>query len=243
MILANLRSRLTPDDWTLVLDVLSRGDDGRRAALEARAAAEGPDVLLDAPELEQALRDVPGVRQPSAALFVYVAVRRGLLALGLDDARLADYLGALVLEFGAGDRAYRPARHDDATYRYLVDLVADLERVPARRGFLLRAHLGNFSLWLSGLFPDWIAHRRERRGGPDLSYYEELGAHGFRLAADHRLARELALDDLFSAAADTFPRLRVALNRVADTALFPSCHSPDRLMRQAADAFRYPADA
>lgn len=243
MILANLRSRLTPADWALVLDVLSGGDDRRRAALEARAATEGPDVLLDAPSLDGALRDLPGMRQPSAELFVYVAVRRCLLDIGLDDVRLADYFGALVLEFGAHDRAYRPAQHDDATYRYLVELVAEVERVSARRGFLLRVHLGNFSLWLSGLFPDWIARRRERNGGPTLAYYEALGARGYRLAADHRLARELALDEVFATAADVFPRLRVALNRISDTALFPNVHTPERVLRQVTDAFRYPMDA
>lgn len=226
-----------------MLDVLSGGNDHRRAALEARAAREGPDVLLDSPGLDRALRDLPGVRQPSAELFVYVLVRRCLLDLGLADVRLADYLGALVLEFGDRDRAYRPTRHDDATYRYLVDLVADIEHVPARRGFLLRVHLGNFSLWLAGMFPDWIVHRSHRKGGPTLAYYEALGARGYRLAADHHLARELALDDIFTAVAETFPRLRVALNRMADTSLFPDAHTPDRLLRQVADTFRYPTDA
>jgi hypothetical protein len=231
-------------DWALVLDVLSGGDDRRRAQCEARARALGPDALLDAPGLDRALKTLPGMAQPSAVLYVYVAVRHRLLELGCTDPRLADYLGALVLEFGDRDRAFRPAPHDDATYHYLVDLVADCERTPARRGFLLRAHLGNFSLWLAGLFPDWIAERSQRRGGPALAYYEALGARGYRLASDHELARQYALDDVFAAAADTFPRLRVALNRLSDDALFPSVHSPERLLRQVADEAQYPrADA
>jgi len=40
-------------------------------------------------------------------------------------------------------------------------------------------HLGNYSLWLAGLFPDYIAARRSRKGGPDLPYYDELGRQDF----------------------------------------------------------------
>lgn len=219
MILANLRHRLTPADWDLVHQ------------LAGGAAATTPDALLDAPGLLGALRALPGVRQPSVALFVYVSVRRYLLGVGIHDPRVADYLGALVLEFGDHDRAWRPSP-------YLHELLAAAGGGDTH-AFERRAHLGNVALWLAGLFPDWIAHRQHRRGGPALSYYEALGARGFRMAADHRLARAYDLDDVFDVAADAFPRLRTALNRLADAALFPNVHTPDRLMRQAADAFHY----
>ena len=102
----------------------------------------------------------------------------------------------------------------------------------------LGSHLGNFSLWLSGVFPDYIAARRERHGGPDLSYYEEMGARGFRLASDHRLAREWELTGVYHRAAESFERLRVGLNRLSDFVFFPALSTPDRLMRQVADTFR-----
>jgi hypothetical protein len=130
--------------------------------------------------------------------------------------------------------------HDDATYRYLHEIVADVDGESGRRGFLLRAHLGNFSLWLSGVFPDWVTHRRERRGGPDFGYYEALGSRGFRLAAGHRLAREADLADVYTRAAEAFGQLRVALNRLADQTLFRASTSPDRLLRQVADDARFP---
>ena len=44
----------------------------------------------------------------------------------------------------------------------------------------MRAHLGNYALWLSGLFPDYIEARHWRRGAPDLDYYEEMGRRGSR---------------------------------------------------------------
>jgi len=240
MILANLRGRLAADDLRMVIEVLSRGNASRRGYYERRLAADGPDALLDEPGLPRLLRDHAGCGHPSAVLFIYVGVRHTLRHAGVDDVRLADYLAALLYEFGFKDRAWRVSPHDDATYRYLHEIVADLDGESGRRGFLLRVHLGNFSLWLSGVFPEYVTHRRERRGGPDFSYYEALGSRGFRLAADHRLAREVDLADVYRRAAEAFGQLRVALNRLADQTLFRAPTSPDRLLRQVADDARFP---
>src|SRR5207249_7208168 len=99
---------------------------------------------------------------PSPALFTYVAVRHTLLAAGVDDRELADYLAALILEFGDHDRHTRIRRADDQTYGYLVDMIGELTGVDdtGERGFLLRVHLGNYSLWLAGLFPDYVEARQ-----------------------------------------------------------------------------------
>src|SRR5881396_3739511 len=99
------------------------------------------------------------------------------------------------------------------------------------RAFLLRAHLGNYSLWLAGLFPDYIAARRSRKGGPDLPYYDELGRQGFRLAAQHRLAEHLGVATIYRSAAERFPTLRVAFNRLSDRVFFPNVSTPDKILR------------
>ncbi len=188
MILANVRDRLTSADLDLVVRLLAHGDAGREARFRGRLAERGRDALLDEPSLFDLLRRAPGIAAPSAVLFIYVAVRNALRRVGIDDPELSDYLSALLLEFGARDRALRISPADDQVYRYVSDIVADLELVAdARRGFLLRAHLGNFSLWLSGVFPDYVAARSVRHGGPDFRYYEEMGARGFRLASDHHV--------------------------------------------------------
>src|SRR5574341_1120834 len=239
MILANVRERLTPIDMDLVVRLLAHGDAAREARYRGRLAERGRDALLDEPSLFHLLCCAPGIGAPSAALFVYVAVRHALRRVGIDDPELGDYLSALLLEFGARDRALRISPADDQIYRYVGDIVADLDLVAdARRAFLLRAHLGNFSLWLAGVFPDYVAARRVRHGGPDFRYYEEMGARGFRLASGHQLAREWDLAALYHRAAEAFERLRVGLNRLSDYVFFRSPSSPDRLMRQVTDTLR-----
>jgi hypothetical protein len=222
MIRANTRGRLTGADLQLVILLLSRGSAHRRASLERRLTAEGPDSLLDAPDLLERLLTVRSMMHPSEALFFYVLVRHTLQRSALDDRDLADYLAALLLEFGQRDRAFRVGWNDDQRHRYLVDILADLEATEGDRRFRVMVHLGNYALWLTGLFPDYIAARRLRKAGPDVSYYDALGSRGYGLASDHALAAKYGLGAVLRTAADRFSALRSALNGVSDRVFFPS---------------------
>jgi hypothetical protein len=231
MIRADVRGRLTAADLELVVLLLSRGSAHRRASLERRLELEGPDALLDAPELLERLLAVRTMLVPSEPLFFYVLIRHTLRHGGMDDRELSDYLAALVIDFGRRDRAWRVDWNDDEQHRYLVDILADLESSDGDRRFKVMTHLGNYALWLAGLFPDYIAARRLRKGGPDLPYYDALGRRGFGLASDHALAREYGLMDVFHSMAERFPSVRGALNGMSDRVLFPGHMSTDRILR------------
>jgi hypothetical protein len=240
MLRADPRASLTAADRALAVELLSRGSATQRADLEARTDALGPDALWDDPGLVPALLAYRGLAAPSATLFVYAVLRRLLLEIGIDDRGLTDYCASLVLAFGRGDRAYRIGEHDECRYEYLSDLLAEAERAEGERQFRIRVHLGDFALWLAGIFPDYIAARRARKGGPDLPYYEALGSSGFRMASDHELASRYGLDGVLRSAGERFVALRIAMNRLSDRLMFPRHHSPDRLMRQVRDEFRLP---
>jgi len=235
MIATSVRSALTADDMRLAVDLLG-GSEAERHRLSQKAMEEGPDALWDDPRLAGALVASRDLRRPSAALFFYVILRRLLLELGVDDRSVTDYCAAMVLAFGRGDRAYRIGEHDENRYAYLVDLVEEAGRADGERQFRVRMHLGNFSLWLTGIFPDYIAARRARKGGPPLPYYEALGRSGYLLASDHRLAGQCGLEEVLRHAGERFGELRIALNRMSDRMMFPRHHSPDRLIRQVVDA-------
>ena len=237
MILANVRSQLGRDDAQLALRLLARGSGTEHERAEERLRDEGIDAVLDDPRLLAALLEAPQGAHASLPLFTYVVVRHAMRQAGEPDRQLADYVASIVMHFGMRDRAQRIGDADDQVYETLAALNAELETADAQRAFLVRAHLGNYALWQSGLFPDRIEHRRWRRGGPDLDYYEALGRRGFRLAADHRLAMEHGLATLYATAADRFGLLRVALNSLSDSLLFPGFHSPEKLMRQVRSRF------
>jgi hypothetical protein len=239
MILANTRQRLSRDDAQLAMRLLARETGEELELLEKRLADGGIDTVLDDPRLPSVLTRSSQAAHTSFPLFTYVMVRHVLRRAGEGDRALADYVAAIMLHFGSRDHAHRISESDDQTYHALVDLYADLNDPDARRSFLVRTHLGNYALWLSGLFPDHIEQRRWKRGGPDLEYYEEMGRRGFQLAAEHRLAEELGLVSLYAMAADRFARVRVALNALSDWLFFPNVHTPERLMRQVSDEARW----
>lgn len=239
MIQADLRHTLTRDDAQLALRLVAR--DSGRALDDAEAAlqAEGIDVLLDDPRLLHALRSDSRAAHASLPLFAYVVVRHALREMGEGERVVADYVASVVVHFADHARAWQIAVHDDETYDTLTSLLADASTADADRAFLVRQHLGNYALWLSGLFPEHVTMRKWRRGGPDLSYYDEMGRRGFQLAAEHRLSDSTGLRPVFARAADEFPLIRQALNRVSDHLLFPGLHSPERLMRQVRDEARW----
>lgn len=239
MIVANVRSRLTREDVGLALALVAQAGSEARDRGETTLQEQGLDAFLDDPALLPALLETPRGAHASLPLFAYVVVRQALLQGGERDRVLADYAAAILLHFGLRDRAQRVGDHDDETYDTLAGLVAAAEGPDPRRAFLVQAHLGNYALWMSGLFPDFIERRRWRRGGPTLDYFEQLGRRGFQLAAQHRLANEYGLALLFALTAERFPVLRIALNRISDGLLFPHHHSPDRLLRQVRDEARW----
>jgi hypothetical protein len=239
MILADTRHRLTRDDAQLAARLLARESGENLEHLETRLTDEGIDALLDDPRLPAALMRQPRGAHASFTLFAYVMIRQALRREGEGDRGLADYVASLVLHFGFRDRAHRIADSDDEVYTALVALAEDLDDPDTRRAFLVRTHLGNYALWLSGIFPDYIEQRRWRRGGPDLEYFEEMGRRGFQLAADHRMAEDYGMATLYATAAERFGILRVALNAVSDSLFFPSVQTPERLMRQVRDEARW----
>ncbi len=209
MITADARSHLTTNDLDLVIRCLGgSGGEPDRELLRA-----GLDQVLDRPDLRRYLLAgaMPG---PSTSLFFYVLVRHALVDEGLDDRAIADYCAAMLREFGIRRRANQIGAVDDHDHHYLVDILTDLAQSTGDRHFRVSVHLGNYALWLTGIFPDRIHARRIRRGGPHLEYYETLGQRGFAEASEHRLAEWTGLEDILHTTAHQFSLVRRALNRV-----------------------------
>ena len=238
MILPEIRSSFGRSEAAILVHLLER--EGLNPAEWRETLAErGIDPLLDHPAAARAVLGEPGISRLPLPLVAYILLRRSLLEAGVESRHLADYLASIFVEVASSRRPFRIAEYDDREYHYLVDIIEDLSDHPdARRAFLLRAHLGNFALWLSGLFPDWIARRVDRKGGPGLDYYEEMGQTGFAMASEDPFAKRQSLDTLYREAAETFRVMRRALNAFSDRYLTPRASSPiDRLLRQARNDF------
>jgi hypothetical protein len=232
VILPRIRASLDRSDAMALVELLGREDSGLRSGARDRLESFGIDALLDDPRTPVAILAEPDVRL-SPSLIFYVLVRHALLEGGVDDRPTADYLTSLVVAFGSGDRAWRISDDAPDEFRYLVDLLLRMQEAEGRDAFLLSSHMGNFALWLTGFFPDFLEGRRRRRGGPPVDYYQAMGTAGFRSAAATPQAEKLGVEGLLREVAHSFPALRVALNRLSDRHLWRGAGDPvERLLRE-----------
>lgn len=232
MIAGSCRARMTGQDLAFLTGALS-ARDGDGAALRSLAAdPESLDRLLDSRLLFARLLEAPRLLDVSPYFFYYVVVRRTFLDHGIDDRRVADYVGALLSAHVSG--AVDGGRGQGL---YLVDLVrAIAEARTAEHAFSLQTEVGDRALYLAGLFPDWIYHRhRYGRRLVDLDYYEDMGRRYYAAAARHEVAARYELADVLAFLAEAFAALRQALNDLVDDHLHlaPRPDTVDRLWRQA----------
>lgn len=137
------------------------------------------------------------------------------------DRAVINYLANLLSLFVRTDRVYRPESGDSRSYEYFVDLMAEAQRADERRSFLLHAHVGNYALYLTGIFPNWLEDRHRHKKRPlNAGYYADMGRTGYRDAASSRLAKAYELDDIFLRLALMFDRYRERLNVLAREYLF-----------------------
>ncbi len=232
MILPQIRSTFERKHGRMLADLIGRDDPELLRAAHDRLDEEGLDALLDDPRALNALLTEGDVPLPPSVVF-YVMVRQGLLEKGIDDRATADYVATLLFAFGEGNRAYRISQDAGEEYHYLVDLLQGMGQAEGREAFLLRSHLGNYSLWLTGLFPDYLESRERRRGAPGIRYYEELGSSGFRLASETREARRLGMEEVLREVGVGFREVRSALNRISDRHIWKGgANAVGRLLRQ-----------
>jgi hypothetical protein len=232
MILPTIRASFGRRDILHLVRLMGHGDEDIVSGAEKRLDEDGADALLDDPRVLNALLTHPDASAPTTLVF-YVLVRHALLEVGIGDRRTADYVASLLVAFGRAGRAYRVSETTTDEYHYLVDVIARLASADRREAFLLRSHLGNFSLWLSGLFPDYLESRSRRKGAPSISYYERMGTTGYRLAAKSPEAASLGLDSVLNEVAEHFGGVRSALNLVSDRYLWRQAGNPvGRLLRE-----------
>lgn len=238
MILPNVRASFGRAEAGYVVWLLTRGSEAAREREEQRLRENGFDAVLDDPRtLNALLANQGGLSTAPQNLVFYVLVRHALLEHGIADRTLADYVSALIANYAEGKRAWQVEESDPTEYAYLVDLVSAAQSATGQHAFMLHAHLGEFALWLSGIFPDHITARVQRKGAPPIQYYESLGAASYRNAAHHNVAQKHGMTQVYSICADAFPELRIALNRLSDRHFFPArAPSIERMLRQVSDS-------
>ena len=218
MIQANCRSRFTAVDFDFVVRTLARSQSESVSLVDLLSDSETRDSVIDSPRLIQAILCNDAQLRISSQFYFYVLARYVLRDVGIRDRKLCDYVGSLLENFSRAHVLQGPQADDESPRQYLSDMLIALSRATQDEAFLLRAYVGNYSLFISGIFHE-NTQRRSLRGAPDIGFYENIGRRNYHLLSSHATARRCELDDVYAELADRFRDVRLALNQLADRLL------------------------
>jgi hypothetical protein len=228
MIRANCRARFTAADFDFIVRTLSRFQSDSVSLVDLLSDSEMRDSILDHPRLVEAILSNAAHLRISSQFYFYVLARHVLQQAGIGDRKLSDYVGSLLETFSRTNRLQAPDQIVPASpgcgavtnhaRDYISDMLIALTRATPEQTFLLRAHIGNYSLFISGIFYE-NTQRRSLRGAPDIEFYEQVGRTNYQLVASHATARRCELNDVFEGLAGRFHDVRLALNDLSDRLL------------------------
>jgi hypothetical protein len=204
--------RFTAADWQFIRDSLALTQKDREGLVSLLDDPEAVQMILDHPKLFDALLVGRHAALLSPELFFFVVVRHTLKRIGIEELELADYMAVVCADFGSPATVAKNVTENRMESLYSVDYITALEQADSHKRFFIHVQCANQFLVLTSLYPDFLHRRAERRGAPDVGYYEQVVVSHLESAGKHALAEEFALDDVLMRLAEAFPPVRRAMN-------------------------------
>lgn len=122
-------------------------------------------------------------------LFGELVRRRFLGDLQMSDTEMCRYLSALLTEFASTKRLYKIRNKAGERVEDVGAMLAEshplLEADSFDREREVRKHIGDFTLFFTGVFPEWLNSRKRRRMMPQDAYldYVQTGKESYAVVA------------------------------------------------------------
>lgn len=155
---------------------------------------------------------------------------RALTRSSLRDQDLLFYLTNLLTDFMDLENMYRFKDERGRRIEYLVDMLRKAEEVPRYQKKDCYKHIGDYSLFILGMFPESLSYGRRMSS---QSYYADTGRHGYTVASQLELNRECTV--VLKKLADKFERCVLSLNWVRE-------YTTDPFYQYMLRQFGYPTD-
>lgn len=111
-----------------------------------------------------------------------------------DDRQLIGYLVDLLRGFVRREDVYQLPAGGEEEYRYVFEMLEASLDSGEHETFRIYRHVGDYSLYLTGLFPEWLRRRhRYGRRPMDVDSYRSYGKAFYERAANHRQAENRRL--------------------------------------------------
>jgi hypothetical protein len=218
MIKANCRERFTAADFDFVVKTLARSERDSVNLVDLLTDAEARDAILDDARLFETVLESGAPLTISPQLYFYILIRHVLKQTGLNDRAMSDYVASLLECFSQTTRMRSPADGRGTTIQYVSDMMVALRNASPQQTFFIRAHMGNYALFITGIFHERV-ESRSQRGAPDVTFFEDVGRSSYKAAAQHHVARTCDLTNIYETLAEEFRGVRLALNHLADSLL------------------------
>ncbi len=131
----------------------------------------------------------------------------------LEDTRVSNYIANMLTQFTESSRLYDIKEGEKRTHQYIVDMIADSMQLDSFKKFYIYCHIGNYTLFLTGMIPEYVKHRYECKRRPvDSQYYVGFGKTYYGLASEHTNAKRNRLTDTLSQLSEGFEAVAQVLS-------------------------------
>ncbi len=196
------------------MDSLALPDQSREGLAALCLDEDEVKNILDHPKLFEALTWGNRSAMVSLELFFFVVVRHALKRVGVKDLAVADYIAVVCADHGLPQQVGPSGSPRHAEKLYSLDYLHELDNARGSERFFVHVQCANQFLVLTCLFPTFLQHRAQRRGAPDVTYYERFVAAHLEAAGRHALADEFALAEVLLRLSNDFPPVRRAMNHL-----------------------------
>ncbi len=204
--------RFTPADWYFIRDTLASSAQDKSGFNAILDDPQAIPLILDNDHLFEAVVLSRRGLQISPELFFFLVIRHSLKERGISNMAVADYMTVVCADFGCGAQKGPDDINRSVDSLYSIDYLEALQETSGPNKFFLHIQCANQFLVLTCLYPDFLHRRAERRGAPDVDYYEDVVVSHLEAAQHHVLADEFELEETLGQVARAFPTARRALN-------------------------------
>ncbi|MDZ4816678.1 MAG: hypothetical protein SGI71_10470 [Verrucomicrobiota bacterium] len=216
MIRTNCRVQFSKEDINFIVETLSKTPEDVFRINSLIGDEQTFNSVLDHPALLARILDSSDQVNISSHLYFYLLTRKVIVSSGITDYDVSDYLASMLSEFSSNARLTTVPEMIEASFSYISDMLILLRQANPQQALVLQAHIGNYSLFMTGLFLERIEYRNRFRGAPSVSFYEGMGTSHYRAVSAHPLAGQMELQSVFRCLSDNFRNVRLALNIMSD---------------------------
>jgi hypothetical protein len=156
---------------------------------------------------------------PLQLLFAELVQRHVGSAASVNDLGIARYIAGILVDFTHADRLYRIRSASGRRLEDVGEMLLESNPLLEGRSFLyereVRKHIGDYTLFLSGLFPEYVARLPKKSAGLDAFIdYMRAGKESYRVVASFDQFEFRDAAPLFKRLAEQFELCVFGLNGV-----------------------------